>query len=57
MMMSCLCGVQTTQTQMMSCHVSCTQHEWNANPNDVYTLLNPNDVTLGICVTCMHAWW
>ena len=45
----------------MSCYVSCTWQEWNANPYDIMltwlTLyVNANDVMLGMLDTYTHAW-
>ena len=61
MMTSCLHGVQTMQTPMISCHVSCIWWEWNVNANDVILTwfashANPNDVTSGMHDSCVHAW-
>ena len=61
MMMSCLCDVHAMQTPMMSCDICHMGWEWDTNHNDAMLMWfalygNPNDIMLGMCNSCMHAW-
>ena len=49
------------QTQMMSCHLTPTWHEWKANADDIMEIWftsyeTPSDVTSGMHNMHVHAW-